>query len=152
MLLKIISLGTFALGATMLFLPRADDTAAQYPVADLTRSEMELIASLRDLARVPKPTAPAATPARPVATAAGSAPLEVAEAAPTPEPTAEQMVVTVSSLNLRQGPSTATQVLGSLREGQTVQVAGRDGGWVQVATAEGATGWAYSDYLAVATQ
>jgi hypothetical protein len=152
MLLKLISLGTFALGATMLFLPRADDTAAQYPVADLTRSEMELIASLRDLARVPKPTAPAATPARPVATAAGSASLEVAEAASTPVQAAEQMVVTVSALNLRQGPSTATQVLGSLREGQTVQVAGRDGGWVQVATAEGATGWAYSDYLAVAAQ
>jgi uncharacterized protein YgiM (DUF1202 family) len=112
---------------------------------------MELIASLRDLARVPKAAAPA-TPVQPVATAAGSASLEVAEAASTPQQAAEQMVVTVSALNLRQGPSTATQVLGSLREGQTVQGAGRDGGWVQVATAEGATGWAYSDYLAVATQ
>jgi uncharacterized protein YgiM (DUF1202 family) len=115
---------------------------------------MELIASLRDLARVPKVAAAIApvTPGPPEATAVGSASLEVAEAAPTPERAAEQMVVTVSSLNLRQGPSTATQVLGSLREGQTVQVAGRDGGWVQVATAEGATGWAFSDYLAVATQ
>jgi uncharacterized protein YgiM (DUF1202 family) len=151
MLLKIISLGTFALGATMLFLPRADDTAAQYPVSDLTRSEMELIASLRDLARIPKAAA-TAKPVQREATKAGAPSLEVAGIAAVPEPAADQMVVTVSALNLRQGPSTATQVLGSLREGQTVQVAGRDGGWVQVATADGATGWAFSDYLAVATQ
>jgi uncharacterized protein YgiM (DUF1202 family) len=145
-MLKMLSLGTLATLAALWLLPRAEDT----PVTMVggTHAELELIASLRELAQVPEGASEARASLRAAAAAVPAAPPVAAE----PETPAERMVVTSDALNLRSGPSTDAEVLGRLLEGDSVEVAGREGGWIQVATADGATGWAYSDYLAVATE
>jgi uncharacterized protein YgiM (DUF1202 family) len=145
-MLKMLSLGTLATLAALWLLPRAEDT----PVTMVggTHAELELIASLRELAQVPEGASEARASLRAAAAAVPAAPPVAAE----PESPAERMVVTSDALNLRSGPSTDAEVLGRLLEGDAVEVAGREGGWIQVATADGATGWAYSDYLAVATE
>jgi uncharacterized protein YgiM (DUF1202 family) len=146
-MLKILSLGALATLAALWLLPRAED-AAQSGVVGGTHAELELIASLRELAQVPEGASEARASLRAAAAAVPAAPPVAAE----PETPAERMVVTSDALNLRSGPSTDAEVLGRLLEGDSVEVAGREGGWIQVATADGATGWAYSDYLAVATE
>ena len=62
------------------------------------------------------------------------------------------VVVNTEALNVRAGPSNTSNVLGRLMQGEAVEVAGRDGGWVRVATTEGVTGWAFADYLAAPVQ
>src|SRR5688572_33272420 len=148
-MLRIVLLGVIAGVAAMALLPGTEDPAQANAVAG-TRAEVQLITSLRELAQVPEGAAdmrvallapePGVTqPAAPVAEVAAT-------------PAAERMVVTSDALNLRARPSGDAEVLGRLLRGEAVEVAGREGGWVQVATADGATGWAYSDYLAVATE
>jgi uncharacterized protein YgiM (DUF1202 family) len=146
-MLRLLSLGALATAAALWLLPRAEDPT-QLAVVGGTHAEMQLIASLRELAQVPEGASEARVSLRAAAAAVPAAPPVAAE----PEAPAERMVVTSDALNLRSGPSTDAEVLGRLLEGEAVEVAGRDGGWVQVATADGATGWAYSDYLAVATE
>ena len=132
-----------------MFLPRAE-SPAENAATGVTRSEIELITSLRTLAQVPE-GAGLEEPLRREVAAAETAPPVVPPADNRGEG-AERMIVTSSALNLRAAPSSDAEVLGRLLEGDAVEVASRDGGWVEVATADGATGWAYSDYLAVATQ
>jgi uncharacterized protein YgiM (DUF1202 family) len=151
-MLRILSLGALATVAALWLLPPAQDPA-QSAVVGGTRAELELIASLRELAQVPEGVREVRVLRRPaIAPAAAAAPATVAVAAPEPQAPAERMVVTSDALNLRSRPSKDAEVLGRLLQGEAVEVEGRDGGWVQVATADGATGWAYSDYLAVATE
>ena len=149
MLLRSLLLGTFALGSAAMFLPRAE-SPADSAAPGVTRSEMQLITSLRALAQVPEGAATELPLRREVAAVDAAPP--VVPVADDADEAAERMIVTSSALNLRAEPSSDAEVLGRLLEGDAVEVAGRDGGWVEVATADGATGWAYSDYLAVATQ
>jgi SH3-like domain-containing protein len=52
-----------------------------------------------------------------------------------------------SAVNMRAGPSTSTQTLMVLPAGEPLRVIETSGGWVNVALADGTTGWVYSRYL-----
>ncbi|MGV8856355.1 MAG: SH3 domain-containing protein [Devosia sp.] len=57
-----------------------------------------------------------------------------------------RLLVTANSLNLRESPSTAGRVLGSLTRNSLVRVGERRGGWVNVSV-DGVVGWVSADYL-----
>jgi uncharacterized protein YgiM (DUF1202 family) len=65
---------------------------------------------------------------------------------PEPEP-AEKWYVTAGALNLRSGPSSSTAQLAALPMGTAVEVAGTDGNWSEIVTADGLRGWAFTKYL-----
>lgn len=57
--------------------------------------------------------------------------------------------VTGSSVNLRQGPGTRNAVVGKLRFGDEAEVLGKENGWYQIKTADGAvSGWIFGKFLA----
>jgi uncharacterized protein YgiM (DUF1202 family) len=51
---------------------------------------------------------------------------------------------------LRQGPSAATELVGELPAGTTVDVVGESGGWRQVRAPDGKTGFVWAEHLALA--
>jgi hypothetical protein len=147
-MLRIVLVGALLGVGAMVLLPGPDD-GTQAPVVAGTHAEAKLIANLRELAQVPEGLADVRVGFRAPEPATTAAAAQVVEVAATPA--IERMVVISDALNLRASPSSDAEVLGRLLQGEAVQVAARDGGWVQVGTTDGATGWAYSDYLAVAT-
>lgn len=147
MVLRIIAFGALAAIGAAVLLPAGDGLPARTAFAG-TAAEVELIASLRELAQVPEgieEVRVALLPPDPgpqvIASSATAAETEVSGEA------AERLVVASEALNLRSGPSIGAEVLGRLLMGEAVAVEAREGGWVQVATADGVTGWAYGDYL-----
>jgi SH3-like domain-containing protein len=59
---------------------------------------------------------------------------------------AERLTVR-SAVNMRVGPSTSTSTIMVLPAGEPVAVLGRNRGWINVALADGQTGWVYQRYL-----
>lgn len=58
------------------------------------------------------------------------------------------VVEVVDAVNMRQGPSSANAVIKVQIAGTTLQVASRQGKWVEVIEPEtGGTGWVYGDYV-----
>jgi curli biogenesis system outer membrane secretion channel CsgG len=55
--------------------------------------------------------------------------------------TGERVVITASSLNVRQGPGTSNPVVFSLASGDIVDVLGRSAGWVNIRSGNGQEGW-----------
>jgi curli biogenesis system outer membrane secretion channel CsgG len=55
--------------------------------------------------------------------------------------TGERVVITASSLNVRQGPGTSNPVVFSLASGDIVDVLGRSAGWVNIRAGNGQEGW-----------
>ena len=55
--------------------------------------------------------------------------------------TGERVVITASSLNVRQGPGTSNPVVFSLASGDIVDVLGRASGWVHIRLMDGQEGW-----------
>ncbi|NKI34366.1 SH3 domain-containing protein [Wenzhouxiangella sp. XN79A] len=55
--------------------------------------------------------------------------------------TGERVVITATSLNVRQGPGTTNPVVFSLASGDIVDVLGRNSGWINVRTSDGQEGW-----------
>lgn len=66
-------------------------------------------------------------------------------------PPAVMLRVTATTLNMRSGPGTANPVVIQLPNGIRVERLGSspDGGWVQVRTPEGRTGWVSARYVVV---
>lgn len=65
---------------------------------------------------------------------------------PTPVQTAEPLsgdvrVVTAEALNIRDRPSSSSNVLGKLIAGDSVTVIGQERTWLEVQTADGTKGW-----------
>jgi len=137
--------------------PLNDDRERSALTRSTTTAEVQLIASLRELARVDEDEE---RPVRRVA--AATPPLDAAPPPPGPIVTAaraessgddaEILFVTAEALNLRAGPSSGSEVRARLLQGQKVQVAGNQGGWLEVTTPDGLSGWAYSQYLSQAEQ
>lgn len=71
-----------------------------------------------------------------------------ATATPTPIP---DVVVNADTLNLRSGPGTDYDILGVLKEGDTLKVTGRDlaGDWLRVIASDGQEGWVTCSLLQV---
>lgn len=60
---------------------------------------------------------------------------------------ATRLAHATTAVNVRSGPSSSNAKLFVLQEGQTVRTLAEDGGWVEVLTGDGGTGWVYSRYL-----
>lgn len=61
--------------------------------------------------------------------------------------TGERVVITASSLNVRQGPGTSNPVVFSLASGDMVDVLGRASGWVNIRTSDGQEGWVSEQFV-----
>jgi uncharacterized protein YgiM (DUF1202 family) len=77
-----------------------------------------------------------AFPTIPESTAALPAPTEVA--APLSD---DVRIVTAEALNIRDRPSSSSNVLGKLMAGDSVTVIGQERTWLEVVTADGKSGW-----------
>lgn len=62
-------------------------------------------------------------------------------------PAARTERVTIQGLNLRQGPSAKSAVIGGLNRDEMVTVLERQENWIRVRTADGREGFAYGAYL-----
>ncbi|HIS27801.1 MAG TPA: SH3 domain-containing protein [Candidatus Pullilachnospira intestinigallinarum] len=73
-----------------------------------------------------------------------------ATATPTPEPTekAVRMVTCTSPVNVRDGASTGSNVIGMLSAGDTAEYVGQEGGWV-IILYEGREAYVYQDYVKI---
>jgi len=58
-----------------------------------------------------------------------------------------ESATTKERARLRQGPSAATELLGEVDAGTTLELLGESGGWRQVRTPAGKTGWVWSEHL-----
>jgi len=67
--------------------------------------------------------------------------------APAAAPSSRTERVTIQGLNLRQGPSSKSAVIGGLDRDEMVTVLERQGNWIRVRTADGREGFAYGAYL-----
>ena len=81
---------------------------------------------------------------------AGQSPVQPVGGGITPPNTGVTATVTAGELNVRSGPSTGYDILGTMENGQTVPVTGRaaDNSWLQV-NANGLSGWSSAAYLNV---
>lgn len=101
----------------------------------LTAGEQEALATATS------PPAPSATPTELPTVAAEVAPTAV----PTATPQTQAMAKANDALNVRAGPSTNYNVVGSLQKDELVQITGKnpDSDWWQVLLPSGATGWVF---------
>jgi uncharacterized protein YgiM (DUF1202 family) len=70
--------------------------------------------------------------------ATASLPAPVETAAPL---SGDVRIVTAEALNIRDRPSSSSNVLGKLVAGDSVTVVGQERTWLEVQTADGTTGW-----------
>lgn len=119
-------------------------TAAAPPPA----TPQPITATLSPTPIPPQPTATPSPTSSPAPTITPS-PLPSPPPAPTdtPAPAATagrpEAIVTGQSLNVRAGPGTMHPVIGVLRQGEAVQVTGRDaaGAWLEIRLVDGSSGW-----------
>lgn len=144
-MLRLLSFGALVALAILVLLPTGDGNATAGNIA-VARADARLIERLREMAQVSENVETLRVALRAPTPDPGPArdPAPAAEIAKTPS---QKLVVTTEALNLRAAPSSASEVLGRLLEGEAVDVARREGGWVRIAAADGTTGWAYGDYL-----
>lgn len=81
-------------------------------------------------------------------TAAPPPPVPAAPAAEVePAPPQEYVRVTCSRLNVREQPTTSAATVARVKKGERLEVLDREGEWVRVALADGATGWVHGKYV-----
>jgi len=86
-------------------------------------------------------TQPGTAQPSPIAATKTAAPIAI----PTPAPLCAD-VIALEALNIRTGPGIQNSVIATLGHGDQVTVI-QAGAWWQIRTAQGLTGWAYSNYL-----
>lgn len=67
-----------------------------------------------------------------------------------PAPEVEKRYVTAGALNVRAGPSSASEQIAALPMGTEVEVRGNEGRWLEITAADGVKGWAFAKYLSPA--
>ncbi|MCM3619265.1 SH3 domain-containing protein [Sutcliffiella horikoshii] len=71
-------------------------------------------------------------------------------AEPSEEAQGKVAIITTDGLNIRSEPSTQGEVLGSLSDGQQVEVLAIRGEWINISY-DGTVGWVHSDYAKIGT-
>lgn len=142
----ILTAAVLATGIYVAITP-SPDASSEPRAGAATVAEARLIARLRDMAKPPVLLADAYAPASRATADLGAATPTGATPGETVVAAVEVLTVNASALNVRAEPSSGSQVLGRLLQGETVEVAQRKNGWVEVANADGLVGWAHGDYL-----
>ena len=68
-------------------------------------------------------------------------------AAPKPASSNEYAAFATTNVNLRSGPGTSYDTIGSLGTDENVTVIGEDGGWLNVIISNGSEGWVSGNYV-----
>jgi len=126
----------------------ADAPAIAAPASTgATGNVVEQVAADERIEAARTPTAPAPRADSDASPAPTSAP---AASATMPADTAvATRIVAGAGVNVRAGPSTASDRLFALGGGQRVTVTGIEQGWIRVVDAEGRSGWVYEKFLLV---
>lgn len=153
-----LALPVLALGlGAMLFLPGSQTAGVvTETVADTPDRPLSYLASPQLIAELDAAVTPAiisdnetlareATRPDPTATNVAVTP-EVPEAAPAIDP-ATALHVGDNAVNMRVGPSSSTDRIATLQPGQKLTFGEMSGGWAQVTTADGESGWVFASYL-----
>ncbi len=124
----------------------ADAPAIAAPASTgATGNVVEQVAADERIEAARTPTAPAPRADSDASPAPTSAP---AASATMPADTAvATRIVAGAGVNVRAGPSTASDRLFALGGGQRVTVTGIEQGWIRVVDAEGRSGWVYEKFL-----
>jgi uncharacterized protein YgiM (DUF1202 family) len=129
-------------GVTLLVSPDADWVPAPVaaPVSDATVAEItaepEVLPADEGRPSFIVPVKRVAFPEMPSQVA--EVPVEAIE---TPALSGDVRIVTAEALNIRDRPSSSSNVLGKLVAGDSVTVIGQERTWLEVVTASGTTGW-----------
>lgn len=108
-----------------------------------------------DQAQGVAPSSLEAKPSTPEGTEVKDEPVQSATSPPAQSPAdGSHSWITLSEfVNLREGPSSSTRVIGVIEKGSKLRAIGRKRGWVQVTdTATSETGWIYSRYAVSGTK
>jgi len=126
--------------------PRPSGTSTATPISSPTPTPTQVLPT--DTPTQALPTNTSTIPAPPADTPTMKPPTPTPTATPTPKPDA---VVNTVALNLRSGPGTDYEILGVLKQGDFLQVAGRnlEGDWLKVIAPGGKEGWAARSLLQV---
>lgn len=76
-------------------------------------------------------------------------PIPVAAPAPAPVPPKPRAEVTGTGVNVRSGPGSKFSVVDQIDAGQTLEMLGREGGWVRVALPGGGEGFIFARLLRI---
>lgn len=99
---------------------------------------------------LPEDQRPQATAPAPNSNADAAEPVFEAEAAPEPqdtEPSDIYEAYATTNVNLRSGPGTSYDTIGSLGTDEGVTVIGAEDGWLNVELSNGAEGWVSGNYI-----
>jgi hypothetical protein len=86
------------------------------------------------------------------ATSGGAAQLLPSDPTPVANDDGRSWIVLLAFVNLREGPSSSSRVIGEMPKGAKLRALDRERGWVQVTdSATSATGWVYAENIAAAS-
>jgi hypothetical protein len=86
------------------------------------------------------------------ATSRGAAQPQPSDPTPAANDDGRSWIVLLAFVNLREGPSSSSRVIGEMRKGAKLRALDRKRGWVQVTDpATSATGWVYAENVAAAS-
>jgi len=132
--------GIFSL--TTIFFPSDSDTAENEPVEE---EAIEATAEPDDTPEPSETSEPADTATLAPTAEATTEPTDTPTALPaaTDEPTLPQVEVSASSVNIRSGPGTNFDSIGTAASGEVLEVLGRntDSSWYNIKLENGSTGW-----------
>jgi len=91
---------------------------------------------------------------RPKETKLETTPIPVLSSTPTPQPTKDNLPkITIKTknpqtiVNLREAPSTNSEIIGGLKSGQVYSLIEEKGDWYNIKIDENTKGWVYKDYI-----
>lgn len=142
----LIGLSKFVLGLilAMLIMSLAGLSMARYFMTRMVEKP-ERPTYENDLPEDQRPRA--STPPAGASDATEAEPAQAAAPAPKPASSDEYEAYATTNVNLRSGPGTSYDTIGSLGTDENVTVIGEDGGWLNVVISNGSEGWVSGNYV-----
>ncbi len=143
----LIGLSKFVLGLilAMLIMSLAGLSMARYFMTRMVEKP-ERPTYENDLPEDQRPRA--STPPSGTSDANEAEPAQVAASKPKPAASGDEYEASATTnVNLRSGPGTSYDTIGSLGTNESVTVIGEDGGWLNVVIANGSEGWVSGNYV-----